>query len=57
MKMGAGWLLVSVCSLLVTGTLLQGCGSKADAPPAGMAAPADASAPAAPRFTIVGAGK
>jgi hypothetical protein len=57
MKRATGLLLLGVCSVLATGGLLQGCGSKQEAPPAGMSTPADAAAPAAQKFTIVGAGK
>jgi hypothetical protein len=66
MKKAAGLLLLSVGSLLVTGTLLHGCGSKEDAPAAGTptptgtggtTAPVGTTIPATPKFTIVGAGK
>jgi hypothetical protein len=57
MKRAKGSLLLGVCSMLAMGGLLQGCESKQEAPPAGMSTPADAAAPVAQKFTIVGAGK
>jgi hypothetical protein len=66
MKKAAGLLFLSIGSLVVTGTLLHGCGSKEDAPAAatptpagtgGTTAPVGTSTPATPKFTIVGAGK
>src|SRR3954452_18812322 len=57
MKRATGLLLLSICSLLTTGSLLYGCGSKDEGAPAGMTGQGDAAAPAAQKFTIVGAGK